>query len=182
MDKSKVYTRTGDAGYTSLVGGKRVAKTHARLEAYGTVDELNSFIACLACEINDPDDLALLLKIQNKLFDLGGYLATESAPVCAITAEDVSTLEKAMDAIDKELPQLNAFVVPGGSKANGIAHVCRAVARRAERSIYRVLEEEAIDSTALQYINRLSDYFFLLARKQNFIEGIDENTWTNSWK
>ncbi|GHV28154.1 cobalamin adenosyltransferase [Bacteroidia bacterium] len=182
MEKSKVYTRTGDEGYTSLAGGKRVPKTHARLEADGTVDELNSFIACLVYEINHSDDLKFLLQIQNELFELGSYLATERNPVCKITQEDVATLEQAMDKIDKELPQLKTFIIPGGSKANALAHVCRTVARRAERNIYRIMEEEPVDSEALKYINRLSDYFFLLARKQNFIEGIDENTWTNSCK
>jgi cob(I)alamin adenosyltransferase len=182
MEKSRVYTRTGDEGYTSLVGGKRVLKTHARLEAYGTVDELNSFIACLSCEMDDADDLAFLLHIQDKLFDLGGYLATENPAVSHITTEDVEKLEQAMDLLDHALPSLKSFILPGGTKSNALAHVCRTVARRAERSIYHILEEETVDSTALKYINRLSDYFFLLARKQNFIAGIEENSWSNSWK
>jgi cob(I)alamin adenosyltransferase len=180
MGKSKIYTRKGDDGYTSLVGGKRVSKTSPRIEAYGTVDELNSFLACLLDEINGREDREVLLQVQHHLFALGGYLATEreekSPPVLPGA---VDWLEGEIDKIDDLIPPLHAFVLPGGCKANSLAHVCRTVCRRAERKIYALAEEAEIDSVALKYINRLSDYLFILSRKQNFINNIDEIIWEN---
>jgi cob(I)alamin adenosyltransferase len=178
MEKSKIYTKTGDKGYTSLVGGKRVPKTHPRIDAYGTVDELNSFIACLLDTVNDRDDRELLLRIQNNLFTLGAYLATEDDnKSCPVSTEEVEILENEMDRIDDVITPVKAFVLPGGSPSNSLAHVCRTVCRRVERCMYRIGEEGNIDPVALQYINRLSDYFFLLARKQSFINGISEIIW-----
>ncbi|MDR0427508.1 MAG: cob(I)yrinic acid a,c-diamide adenosyltransferase [Dysgonamonadaceae bacterium] len=180
----KIYTKTGDNGYTSLVGGKRVSKVSPRIEAYGTVDELNSFIACLRDEIDNREDREILLKIQYDLFTLGGYLATENGSSCDIVQEDVDLLESEMDKMQELIPSLKQFVLPGGSKANSIAHICRTVCRRAERCIYRIIEEEeaSVDHIALKYINRLSDYFFLFSRKQNFIRNIDEIVWNNPCK
>jgi cob(I)alamin adenosyltransferase len=178
MGKSKIYTRTGDEGYTSLVGGKRVSKTNSRIEAYGTVDELNAFIAGLLDTVDDLEDRKFLLRIQNNLFTLGAYLATESeARSCPIAPEEIEVLEKEMDLIDELVPPLKAFVLPGGCPSNSRAHVCRTVCRRAERGIYRIAEQEEIDTVVLKYVNRLSDYFFLFARKQNFIHNISEITW-----
>ncbi|MDR1783348.1 MAG: cob(I)yrinic acid a,c-diamide adenosyltransferase [Dysgonamonadaceae bacterium] len=181
MVKSKIYTKKGDEGFTSLAGGKRVPKTSPKIEAYGTVDELNSFIACLVEEIDDEDDRKFLQSVQSDLFSLGGYLASEFGhPLCGISSETIMLIEEEIDRIDKSLPTLKAFVLPGGCKANAIAHVCRTVCRRAERNIYKLQELEAVDSKVLKFINRLSDYFFVLSRKQNFLKKIDENFWHNN--
>ncbi len=171
MKKSLVYTKTGDKGTTALVGGKRVPKSHVRLEAYGTIDELNSFVGFLICQIQDEDDLKILSFIQHKLFTVGSYLATETeaiSPKAAsiITAENIALLEGEMDRMDNELPPLRQFVLPGGSEAASRAHICRTVARRAERCIYHVKEEYPVEDNILKFVNRLSDYFFLLARKE----------------
>jgi cob(I)alamin adenosyltransferase len=178
MEKSKIYTGKGDEGYTSLVGGKRVLKTNSRIEAYGTIDELNSFIACLLEEVDNREEREFLLRIQCNLFSLGGYLATEGeSKSCRIVWEEVDLLEKEMDKIDALILPLKSFVLPGGCKSSALAHVCRTVCRRAERRIYTLKEQEEIDPVALKYVNRLSDFFFLFSRKQNFIHNIDEIIW-----
>lgn len=172
MKKSLIYTKTGDKGTTSLVGGKRVPKAHVRLEAYGTTDELNSFVGLLRCEVTDEKDSEMLAFIQHKLFTVGSYLATETeaiSPKAAsiITDNNISMLEKEMDQIDSQLPPLRQFVLPGGNEAAARAHVCRSVCRRAERCMYRVKDDYPVDDQILIFINRLSDYFFLLARKES---------------
>ncbi|MDR0683194.1 MAG: cob(I)yrinic acid a,c-diamide adenosyltransferase [Dysgonamonadaceae bacterium] len=183
MEKSKIYTRKGDEGYTSLVGGKRVLKTNSRIEAYGTLDELNSFIACLLEEVDNREDREFLLRIQYNLFSLGGYLATENEDKsCRIAQKEVDLLEEEIDKIDSLIPPLKFFVLPGGCESSARAHVCRTVCRRAERRIYSLMEQVEIDPVALKYINRLSDYFFLFSRKQNFIHNIDEIIWENPCK
>lgn len=171
MRKSSVYTKTGDKGTTSLVGGKRVVKAHVRLDAYGTIDELNAFTGSLICEIDDENDLKVLSYIQHKLFTVGSYLATETEAIppkaaSIITEKDIALLENEMDKIDNELPRLRQFVLPGGSESAARAHICRTVCRRAERCIYRVKEEYPVDENIMTFINRLSDYFFLLSRKE----------------
>lgn len=171
MKKSLVYTKTGDKGTTALVGGKRVPKSHIRLEAYGTIDELNSFVGLLICEIKEERDLKVLSFIQHKLFTVGSYLATETESVMPqqasiITEDNIKLLEDEMDLIDSTLPSLRQFVLPGGSEAASRSHVCRAIARRAERCIYRVKDEYPVEDNILKFVNRLSDYFFLLARKE----------------
>ncbi|MDH6353855.1 cob(I)alamin adenosyltransferase [Dysgonomonas sp. PH5-45] len=176
MKKSSIYTKTGDAGSTSLVGGMRVPKSHIRLESYGTIDELNSFVGLLICQIQDEDTLKILSFIQHKLFTVGSYLATETETMDARAAsiikdEDIALLEQEMDKIDSELPKLKQFVLPGGSESAARAHVCRSVCRRAERRIYQVKEEYPVDNNILKFVNRLSDYFFLLARKECYKTG-----------
>lgn len=176
MKKSIVYTKTGDKGMTSLVGGKRVVKAHVRLEAYGTADELNSFVGLLIEQIEDKNDLEILSYIQHKLFTVGSYLATETeaiSPKAAsiITDKDIALLESEMDKMDSELPPLRQFVLPGGSESSARAHICRTVCRRAERCIYRVKEDFPVDDQILMFVNRLSDYFFLLARKESNKKG-----------
>lgn len=176
MKKSLVYTKTGDAGKTSLVGGMRVAKSHARLDAYGTIDELNSFVGLLICEIKEEDVLSVLSFIQHKLFTVGSYMATETealSPKAAsiIKDTDIELLEKEMDRMDSELPPIRQFVLPGGSESASRAHVCRTVCRRAERCIYRVKEEYPVEDYILKFVNRLSDYFFILARKECYKTG-----------
>ncbi len=172
MKKSLVYTKTGDKGKTSLVGGTRVDKTHIRLEAYGTVDELNSFIGWLNCAIEDADTNRFLLFLQNKLFNVGSYLATETEnmqPKAAsiISEKDIERIEKEIDQTDHDLPKLNRFILPGGNEAASRAHICRTVSRRAERNIYKVAEKHVVSEEVLIFINRLSDYFFVLARKES---------------
>lgn len=169
--KSKIYTKTGDKGTTALVGGTRVPKTHLRLEAYGTIDELNSFVGLLACVVGD-DDKEILSYIQHRLFTVGSYLATETEsmpPKAAsiITDAAIQMLESRMDEIDSQLPKINKFILPGGSEASARANLCRTVCRRAERCIYRVKEHYPVDENIMIYVNRLSDFFFLLARKEN---------------
>lgn len=170
MKKSSIYTKTGDKGKTSLVGGERVAKTHIRLDAYGTVDELNSFVGLLICEVkNDAELKDFLLYIQNKLFVVGSYLATEAiaqTPQSAqiITDNDIDALEAMMDKMDAQLPKLTRFILPGGSESASRAHICRTVCRRAERNVYRVADEFPIHEMILIFLNRLSDFFFLTAR------------------
>jgi len=183
MGKSSIYTRKGDAGFTSLSDGKRVSKASPRLEACGTLDELNSFIACLLDTIADTEDREFLLRIQSNLFTLGSYLASEAKGTpCLISEEDVALIEAAIDRTDALLPPLNRFILPGGCRGNAYANVCRTVCRRAERSIYKINGAKNIEAKALKYINRLSDYFFVLARKQNFIYNVQEIIWENPCK
>lgn len=183
MKKSNVYTRTGDQGTTALVGGTRVSKTHPRLEAYGTVDELNAQIGLLLTYVEDEADHTLLLNIQRKLFVIGACLATEEQPGkpmpyrVVVTDADVTALEAAIDETDASLPKLNAFVLPGGGRGAAVAHVCRTQCRRAERRILSLSETTPVDTMLLKYINRLSDYLFVFSRKLNKIGGIDEIKW-----
>ncbi|RNC64235.1 cob(I)yrinic acid a,c-diamide adenosyltransferase [Proteiniphilum sp. X52] len=172
MKKSMVYTKTGDRGTTSLVRGMRVSKTHIRLDAYGTVDELNSYIGWLSCEIKESDHRDFLRYIQHKLFTVGSYLATETEskepkPASIISEKDISRLEEQIDMIDGNLPRLNRFVLPGGNEAAARAHICRTVARRAERYVYRVAEKFPVADEVLVFLNRLSDYFFVFARYES---------------
>ncbi len=171
MKKSLVYTRTGDKGTTSLVGGTRVEKSHTRLDAYGTIDELNSFVGSLRCEIEEEEEQEMLMFIQNKLFVIGSYMATETesiAPKAAsiITDDNIDRIERKMDEIDNNLPPIRQFILPGGSESASRAHICRTVARRAERCMHRVKKDYPVDDNIMKFVNRLSDYFFLLARKE----------------
>lgn len=184
MKKSRVYTKTGDAGKTSLVGGMRVDKYHVRLNAYGTVDELNSFVGSLICEIKDENDLKVLSFIQHKLFTVGSYLATETEVMdpkgaSIIKNEDIELLEKEMDRMDSELPSIRQFILPGGNEPSARAHICRSVCRRAERCIYLVKQDFPVEDHVLKFVNRLSDYFFLLARKEGNKTG-QEIFWDNT--
>lgn len=165
----KIYTKTGDEGMTSLVGGKRVKKCCARLDSYGSVDELNSFIGLLVTYITDEADIAFLQKVQRELFMVGGSLATDlsvSEARCEVTQAMISDIESEIDRLSAVLPPLCSFVVPGGSRASALAHVCRTVCRRAERCVFALIEEGgAVEENVAVYLNRLSDYFFVLARK-----------------
>lgn len=183
MEKSTLYTGTGDRGTTSLVGGTRIRKTDQRLTAYGTLDE---FSAHLGVVIASPDCPAQarpqLLEIQNKLFNIGAYLATEVTPgdrpsVSGLTDRDVRNVENWIDALDGQTPKIHAFVLPGGTITSAFAHVARTVCRRCERLIIRLGEKEYVDPTVEAYINRLSDYLFILARYINFESGTEELIW-----
>jgi cob(I)alamin adenosyltransferase len=177
----KVYTKTGDAGTTSLVGGKRVSKDDARLEAYGTVDELNSWLGLLAAvSILPAEDDATLQWLQNKLFDLGSLLATEPESKWQpkqISADDVARLEAEIDRIDSLLPRHNQFILPGGCAQSAHAHIARTVARRAERHMVTLARQTQIDPAAMRFINRLSDYLFVFARYLNKIAQKSEVFW-----
>ena len=177
----KVYTKTGDFGTTSLVGGKRVDKACARLESYGTIDELNSQVGLLLTYVEEPQDRECLIGIQNCLFVVGAQLATEaeSAHVLqsTITADDVSALEKSIDQATEGLPKWRGFTLPGGCRAAAHAHVCRTVCRRAERRILTLNASEPVSTDLIAYINRLSDYFYVLALRLNFLHGTEEILW-----
>ena len=182
MKKSLIYTRTGDKGKTSLVGGTRVSKTHVRLEAYGTVDELNSQLGLLYTYLTEEDDRKIILWIQHKLFAVGGYLATDQSQVSLhvesqISEKDVQRLEDAIDETDAQLPSLKAFVIPGGSRGSAVCQVCRTVCRRAERRILLMAEEYEVSENVSAFVNRLSDYLFVLARKMNLLSNADEICW-----
>lgn len=185
MKKSLIYTRTGDKGKTSLVGGTRVPKTHVRLEAYGTVDELNSQLGLLYTYLTEEDDRKLILWVQHKLFSVGSYLATDQNKTTLrmesqIADEDIHRLERAIDEVDALLPPLKAFVIPGGSRGSAVCQVCRSVCRRAERRILAMADEHEVTENVSAYINRLSDYLFVLARKMNLLSQTDEIYWDKS--
>lgn len=187
MKKSILYTKTGDGGMTSLVGGMRVSKIHPRLEAYGTADELNSLLGLLITYVSDEVDGACLFEIQRKLFSVGSYLATDLScqtlhPQSIISPEDLTAIESAIDTLDANLPSLHAFVIPGGTRGAAICHLCRTVCRRLERRILVLANEVEIDPNLLAYINRLSDYLFVLARKINNLYGGHEILWQKSCK
>jgi cob(I)alamin adenosyltransferase len=189
MAKSKIYTGGGDKGKTSLVGGFRVSKTHPRIEAYGTVDELNSFIGLLLAEIADDESREILLFVQSKLFTAGSYLAVDpsSATSCKIesemSADSIKKIEEAIDRIDGCLPKLKSFVLPGGCRSASIAHVCRTVCRRAERNIYRLTETgAAVEESVLVFMNRLSDLLFVIARRECLLKNGKENFWSSICK
>lgn len=174
---TKIYTCTGDTGTTSLVGGKRVSKTHDRLEAYGTVDELSSHLGLLAARIADMPEHAFLCHTQQTLFDVSAWLATESESTykpAPLRPEIVGEVEREIDTLQESLPQLRTFILPGGCAASAQAHVCRTVCRRAERRIIALSETCDVSKTLLCYINRVSDYLFVLARKINLHHGVAE--------
>ena len=183
--KSLIYTRTGDKGKTSLVGGARVKKTHVRLEAYGTMDELNSQLGLLYTYLTEEGDKKLILWVQHKLFSVGSYLATDQSNTALriesqIADEDIHRLENAIDEADASLPPLKAFVIPGGSRGSAVCQVCRTVCRRAERRILTMAEEHEVTENVSAFVNRLSDYLFVLARKMNLLAETDEIYWDKS--
>lgn len=179
----KIYTRTGDTGSTSLVGGKRVRKDSVRLEAYGTTDELNSFIGVLATSPDLPQPvLQTLALVQNKIFNIGAYLATDNsatplAEPSGLGEEHIKALENAIDALTEPLPPLTSFILPTGCRTAAIAHVCRSVCRRAERRVIALAQTDRVDERVIRFLNRLSDYFFTLARYVNFSASVTETPW-----
>ena len=176
----KIYTKTGDSGTTSLFGGKRISKDDLRIESYGTIDELNSFIGLLNTSFSDGDQNTVLYDIQNRLFDIGSSLACDpEKPLMTpdIRDEDIAALEYAMDKMDDQLQPLRNFILPGGSSSVAYAHVCRTVCRRAERRLVSLSQDSAVDSKIIIYINRLSDYFFILGRYIAHYENIKEVIW-----
>jgi cob(I)alamin adenosyltransferase len=186
MKTNKVYTRTGDQGTTSLIGGIRVRKSSERIEAYGTVDELNAHLGLLATYVK-ADDNEMIERIQNNLFNIGAYLATDQnkTPLyesARFNAAEVQHLETEIDTITDMLPVQSSFILPGGCEEAAQAHVCRTVCRRAERCVVSLAETIGIEPEILQYFNRISDYLYVLARKLNFINNIGEKKWQNVCK
>lgn len=178
----KIYTKTGDKGMTSLIGGKRVPKNSVRLEAYGTVDELNSFLGMIRSFPLEQQIIEELVKIQSRLFDVGGKLATASEaadmkmPV-GVTEEDIELLEKGIDRMDAEVPPMQYFVLPGGNQLISFCHIARTICRRTERRILDLAAETAVDERIIKYINRLSDYLFILSRKVAHDSECEEIKW-----
>lgn len=176
----KIYTKTGDKGQTALFGGRRVPKSHLRVDSYGTVDELNSFIGWLADLLENEHVRQVLKTVQDRLFTLGAHLASDPEkhpPTPDLLPEDVALLEREMDAMDELLPPLRNFILPGGHPAVSACHVCRTVCRRAERLVVALHEAEPVEPQVLEYLNRLSDYFFVLSRKIGQDFGVTENVW-----
>jgi cob(I)alamin adenosyltransferase len=177
----KIYTKTGDKGETGLFRGGRVPKHDPRVEAYGNVDELNAVIGTLLTEIQTPEIGQLLLAIQHELFEVGADLATPAQPkkddTNRITSNMVVALEQSIDHFEERLPQLQNFILPGGSKGGGLLHYARTVCRRAERSVTRLEAKESINPQIIPYLNRLSDLLFVLARAENQNAGVQEVIW-----
>lgn len=179
MKKSPIYTRTGDTGTTALVGGARVDKDDIRLEAYGTVDELNSLIGLLASVADpDPDTAALLTQIQSRMFDIGAYLATVPSPAeSPLAPGTIEAIEAQIDRLDTLVPPLRTFILPAGCTPATVAHTARTVCRRCERRIVTLGHQADIHPDILRYINRLSDMLFVYARYLNISAEIPEVAW-----
>lgn len=184
MKITKVYTRTGDMGQTSIVGGIRMSKASQRLEAYGTVDELNSHLGLLASLLPKGKDRDMIIRIQSVLFNVCTNLATDQSQTplydsAKLPEGEIELLEQEVDRMMKELPEKQGFILPGGTHAAAQSHVCRTVCRRAERRIVALSEVAQITPETLQYVNRLSDYLFVLAKIINFNANVSEIVWQN---
>lgn len=184
---TRVYTKTGDKGLTSLVGGVRISKADVRIEAYGTVDELNAQLGLLAAYMDEGEDKDMVERIQGNLFRVGTNLATDQSqtPLYAsakLPEGEIERIEAEIDRILALLPEKQGFVLPGGTVSASVAHVCRTVCRRAERRIVALSECAVVSPDVQCYINRLSDYLFVLAKKLNFVAGQSEKIWCNSCK
>ncbi len=184
----KIYTKTGDAGTTALFGGTRVPKHNIRIESYGTVDELNSYIGLIRTQEIDEHTKQILIKIQDRLFTVGSTLATdpkravlksgkERLNIPKIEEDDIELLEKEMDMMNDALPPMTHFILPGGNSTVSYCHIARTVCRRAERRTTLLNENEPIDEKVLMYLNRLSDYLFVLARKLSKDTNAEETQW-----
>lgn len=165
----KIYTKTGDKGQTSLIGGTRIPKFDIRIEAYGTVDELNSYIGLIRDQAIDEPSRVLLIEIQDRLFTIGSLLAADPVKnkmvLPQISEADVTLLEKEIDAMNEHLPEMKSFVLPGGHTTISFCHIARCVCRRAERCVLKLNERQPVDELIYKYLNRLSDYLFVLSRK-----------------
>ena len=186
---SKIYTRTGDGGQTSLVGGQRVSKDSLRIDSYGTVDELNAYVGLVRTTVEESAVehsefvafVATLRRIQHELFNLGSILATLPEDIHPkqpqITTAEINRLEDEIDMANQNLPTLRSFVLPGGSRLDAELHICRTVCRRAERLLVRLLREGSVPAEAVRYLNRLSDAFFVWSRWANSVLRRDEVLW-----
>ena len=180
--RSKIYTKTGDLGQTSLIGGKRVPKFHQRIETYGTIDELNSFIGLIRDHDIDNHVRQFLLEVQDRLFTLESQIAKDPesvspVPLPMINEYDIELLEREIDMMDETLPELKTFILPGGHPVVSYCHIARCVCRRAERHAIRLAQDQSVDPINIKYLNRLSDYLFVLSRKLGKDFNIHENPW-----
>ena len=177
----KIYTKTGDKGYTSLIGGTRVPKHHLRIESYGTVDELNSYVGLIRDQHISEYDKDVLKQIQDRLFTVGASLAADPEKskmvIPDLHPEDIELLEKEMDRMNETLPPLKHFILPGGNNTISYCHIARCVCRRAERLSVHLAEESTVDEQVNIYLNRLSDYLFTLARMVAQVDKVPENQW-----
>jgi len=179
----KIYTKTGDKGDTGLFGGGRVPKHSLRIDAYGTVDELNSFIGLDCTEVKNDDIKILLEKIQNELFTVGSNLAAPDIEkdknniIPKVTEEFIKDAEIVIDKFEEKLEPLKNFILPGGSKAASLLHVCRTICRRAERKVVELKSKEIINDNIVIFLNRLSDLFFVLARYENQVSNVSDTKW-----
>ncbi|HHB79064.1 MAG TPA: cob(I)yrinic acid a,c-diamide adenosyltransferase [Saprospiraceae bacterium] len=176
----KIYTKKGDSGETGLFGGKRLPKDHIRISAYGMIDELNAHIGHLRDYLKDEGQRQELLDIQKTLFDVGSHLASTPAMMDKLPVVDqsaISFLEQSIDQMEEELPAMTAFILPGGHPTVSLAHIARTVCRRAERETVALHHAEPIDTIHIQYLNRLSDYLFVLGRKIALDLGVEEIKW-----
>lgn len=181
----KIYTKTGDGGETSLFGGKRLPKFHLRIESYGTVDELNSHLGFIRDQLTDEVLRAQLIEVQNRLFTIGSNLASDPSKEMStpdLKETDIELLEQWMDEMDEKLPALKNFILPGGHVAVSSCHVARCVCRRAERLVVALATEESVDSILIKYLNRLSDYLFILSRMIGHIFKVEEIKWISRSK
>ncbi|HUA17412.1 MAG TPA: cob(I)yrinic acid a,c-diamide adenosyltransferase [Bryobacteraceae bacterium] len=180
---NRIYTKTGDRGETHLAGGQRVPKDSLRIACYGTLDELNAFtgMAHVSAAEAVPDLAGILRRVQHELFNLGSILATRPEDVhprqARITEAEVQQLETEIDALNEELEPLRSFVLPGGSRLNTELHACRTICRRAERLVVELARKESVPPEAIQYLNRLSDAFFVWSRWANHVLGVPEVLW-----
>ena len=174
----KIYTKSGDKGETSLLGGKRVSKSHPRVEAYGNIDELNSLIGLIRSMTDDKQVTDILLKVQNNLYHIGSLVACDSCKqqdkLIHVNEADIEYLEKEIDNITNTLPALTAFIIPGGNQLVSFTHLSRCVCRRAERSVIALSERSSVENQIIIYLNRLSDYLFTLTRKLTKDAGLEE--------
>lgn len=179
----KIYTKTGDKGETSLFGGERVLKDDPRINAYGTIDELNSVLGLTLCEVNSPELKDVIEGIQNELFVVGADLATpkekkeKRIKINRVDDKFINRIEKLIDSFDSRLPQLQNFILPGGTRGTSLLHYARAVCRRAEREVVTLSNNVDIGNKLIIYLNRLSDLLFVLARFENFSSNIPDTPW-----
>ncbi len=177
---SKIYTKSGDKGMTSLFGGTKVSKDDIKVEAYGVVDELNAQLGMLVDMLETDTHKKILLEIQNELFSIGSFLASDPSMadyLAPLSKELIVEIERSIDRMQDEMPQLKNFIIPGGSRAVSQCHIVRTVCRRAERRIVSVSDETLMKEVIVQFMNRLSDYFFVLARNLAWEKGIEERIW-----
>jgi cob(I)alamin adenosyltransferase len=177
----RIYTKTGDKGETSIIGGTRLPKYHVRIEAYGAVDELNSWIGLIRDQNETSAHINVLLEIQDRLFTMGSLLAADpeknKMTLPQLSEKDVELLESEIDKIEDEVPPMKSFVLPGGNPLVSYCHISRCVCRRAERDVLKLSIEQRVDELIVKYLNRLSDYLFTLSRKLAFDLKVDEIPW-----
>lgn len=176
----KIYTKTGDKGKTGLYGGSRVSKNHIRIESYGTIDELNSWLGLVRDQDIETHFQSMIIDIQKKLFIIGSILATpeeKKAKMLNFPENSIAILEQEIDIMNASLPTMTHFILPGGHSTVSYCHIARTVCRRAERKVVELYETEVFDDSILQYLNRLSDYLFVLARKLSSVLNVQEIKW-----